>query len=709
MITTLAWILVAAATGIGGDQPTNKAEAVVATADTEIRVEASDDSLRLRCLRSLPAGTDWTAGAAAPAPVPLIPSIEMAGRTLPVRWRFVDQHTEPKEHSTIFRFVCNRPALELRSIWQAHPGPGPVEHTIFITNREAQEILLPLQPTLEFSFAAAPGHTIEQWWVERGGSRPSDVGTHRDRVRPEMRGSLVSTPYGGGPIPWLSVQDVEGCRGWYAGIKFSGFVRMALQAGRAEAGEVCTVKTVLGLGKSDAEDISYRTRLAAGATFEAPTIFLGCYGGQVDDGANRLRRWVERHLRPPCKANLPLLVNNSWGNGMAIDEALMRGMIDSSARLGMEMVGVDAGWYRHVGDWRTDLGKFPSGLTTLADYAHSKGLLFGLWLAWTQGGDTYDAARPGKVLSPRDSAMRSWFPTDYPSSWRNSDFTGATVCLGEPNAVAWCLGDLRRAAEEFHVDMLEHDQVMIVEQCGRQEHRHTASPIDVAYHAAQGYYRVQDGLRKSFPKLLLEDCCNGGNLVDYGILRRTHYVSITDVYDPVSNRRAFYDSSYAIPAAMCECYVENRPGKTPANFIYMLRSGLMGWCTIMTDMTRWTPAQQAAAQREFNAYKKTLRPLIQQADLYHVSERPDGRRWDGIEYYDPQSGQGVLFAFRSTTPETQHRFPLKGLDPRARYHLVFADGSSPPAVMTGRELAEAGLLVSLTESESSELVYLSRD
>ena len=58
------------------------------------------------------------------------------------------------------------------------------------------------------------------------------------------------------------------------------------------------------------------------------------------------------HLRPPCKANLPLLVNNSWGEGMAVDEAMIRRMIDSSSRLGMETMAVDAGWYRHVGDWR---------------------------------------------------------------------------------------------------------------------------------------------------------------------------------------------------------------------------------------------------------------------------------------------------------------------------------------------------------------------
>jgi len=302
--------------------------------------------------------------------------------------------------------------------------------------------------------------------------------------------------------------------------------------------------------------------------------------------------------------------------------------------------------------------------------------------------------------------MRSWFSSDYPPAWRNSAFTGATVCLAEPKAAEWCLGDMRKAVRQFKLDMLEHDQTQIVQSCARRDHRHTASSLDVAYHAALGYYRVQDGLRAAFPDLLFEDCCDGGNLVDYGVLRRTHYVSITDSYDPLSNRRAFYDASYALPPSMCECYVENRPGKTPANFVYMLRSGMMGWCSIMIDMNHWSPEQRAAARREFEIYKNALRPLIQHADLYHVSERPDGHRWDAMQYYDRGTGRGVLLAFRGATPENSHRFRLKGLDSDGRYRLVCADSSSPPSVMTGRELRESGVTVALAEPESSELVYL---
>ena len=87
-MTNLAWILVAAA-ACGGDQAKNTMEAVVASGDTEIRVEAGDDTLRIHSLKTLPAGSNWIPGAATAARVPLIASIEMGGRTLPLHWRIV--------------------------------------------------------------------------------------------------------------------------------------------------------------------------------------------------------------------------------------------------------------------------------------------------------------------------------------------------------------------------------------------------------------------------------------------------------------------------------------------------------------------------------------------------------------------------------------------------------------------------------------------
>ena len=524
-------------------RPMPKKTTTVSTQDTLLQIEAGDDTLAVSSLKGSDTGREWIVGEEKRNSIPLISSVEIDGKTMPVHWEFQGQKS-PSKSETVFRFTCKEPALELRSIWQALPGSGPVRHRIEIVNNTKKTILLPLQTTLAVSLAKKDGPTLEQWWVERGASTPSDVGTHRDSIGSNFASSLVSTPHGG-PVPWTSVQDIEAKQGVYVGIEFSGFTRLTLTAKGEDV-----VHGQFGLGKSDKEEAEYRTRVEAGQTFVTPTVFIGCYSGDVDDGANRLRRWVEKHIRPASRANLPIMVNNSWGDGMAVDEPMARRMIDSSADLGLELYHIDAGWYRHVGDWRTDLKKFPNGLAPVSDYARSKGLQFGLWTAWSQGGDLADPSGKHAFMSVNDPTMKSWFPDDYPPTWRNSDFTGVTVCFAEPKAVDWAIRDTHRYVKEYKIDLIEHDQPQIVMQCPRTTHRHTASPIDVAYHATLGYYQVQDQLRASYPDLVFEDCCDGGHIVDYGIMQRTHYISITDTYDPLSNRRAIYDSTYAVPPSI---------------------------------------------------------------------------------------------------------------------------------------------------------------
>jgi alpha-galactosidase len=261
--------------------------------------------------------------------------------------------------------------------------------------------------------------------------------------------------------------------------------------------------------------------------------------------------------------------------------------------------------------------------------------------------------------------------------------------------------------KEYELDLLEHDQVMIVDQCARTDHGHTQSPGDVAYDAARGYYWVYDQLRKENPKLLFEDCVNGGRTVDFGIVQRTHYISITDTYDPLSNRRAFYDSSYPLPPSMCECYIENKPGPTLATFKTMLRSGMMGWCTLMCDTGAWSREQHEAARKEIATYKDWIRPLINAGNLYHISARPDPARWDGMEYWDTATGKGVLFAFRGEkSDDSKHAFKMAGLNARAQYELWSGDGSLERGEFEGAKLMNQGVELNLPSPGASDLIFV---
>ena len=716
----------------------------LSTSDTSIEISASQRGIVIQSLKVT--DPEKAQGIASiPVTLPFIAWAKQGREHKTLHWRFVSKSFDSKRGELEAVFASDEPAMELRSRWVAAIGePGPVEHFLTIGNRGKEPIELPWGPSLVIG---AKGKNLEQWWVEKGGGSPSAIGRHIDAINAGFSSNLVSTSYSDDKphdaIPWMAVQSRDGSGGWYVGIESSARVVIHLDAhipsptpdrsiapppqpspGVPGAGErggapgesrnsrtrdaAGDVEFTASLGLQPVADVL--TRLAPGETFEAPPVFVGCYEGNVDDGCNRLRHWVSRHLRPPTDdPRYPLLVNNSWGGGMNIDEKISKKMIDESSALGFEMFHIDAGWFRGVGDWVANPTKFPNGLAPIADYAHSKGMKFGLWVGWTQGGIVTDTTGRQATLSLFDPAQRDWFPIGYPPNFKPSDFTGATVCLGDPQAADWCLEHLRRIVRENKLDMLEHDQTMIVDKCGRSDHLHTDSPVDISYRGAQGYYRVQDALRKEFPALLFEDCVNGGRQVDYGVVRRVHYISITDTYDPLSNRRAFFDASYALPPAMCECYVENHPGKTPANFLYMLRSGMMGWFTLMTDTMRWTPEQHELARRELSLYKTSLRPLIRDGNVFHVSDRPDGVHWDGMELTSNNRLSGALFAFRGSGPEGSHTFLLKGLNPGAIYAVSSPDRPEWREFRTGRTLETVGMKIELGEPESSQVILFKAD
>jgi alpha-galactosidase len=235
----------------------------------------------------------------------------------------------------------------------------------------------------------------------------------------------------------------------------------------------------------------------------------------------------------------------------------------------------------------------------------------------------------------------------------------------------------------------------------------SSNSTDVSYHAVRAYYDIYRDLRQRHPDVLLEICNDGGRMVDFGSAAHGDYFSITDTYDPLSNRRAFYDVSHLLPAAMLESYVEKWPTPTLENFRYMLRSGMQGWLTIMLDTNTWSEQQHRIAKEEIHLYKTELRNFIRNADLYHVAPRPDGVHWDGTEFFDPRYGKGVVYAFRgSGENEPEHRYKLQGLVPTKNYRLRFHDHSSSDRVLTGRELLAAGLTVKLSVPNSSELVFI---
>jgi hypothetical protein len=698
---------------------TLKAQAKVQlkTSDTELTLEAGQDAPRVTSL-AVPGQVKWANNASET----LISFVEISSKQTPCHWIFNRDATQISDQRISFVYDSDSPHLRLTWEWRVRQSYGPLEHQIRIENLENEEIWIPIQDSLDLNFHVDPQESLQHLYVEKGANTPSPVGTHQVAIVEVYKWTGLSSTYGDlgdeprEIIPWTLVQrDTAAKSGWYAGIEFSGRTRIALSR------EKDSLKAALGLNPDPAP---FRTRLLPGEAFESPVVFLGGFRDGPDSAGNILRRWVRAVLGNPDTwndPNYPWVVNNSWGGGMAINEELALRMIGDAADLGVEMFHVDAGWFREVGDWYPNPQKFPNGLAVIADAAHKRGMKFGLWVDWTQAGLSTEHG----ALNARDPKVHDWMVTDLPADWKPEPFKGQTIDLGVPEAKQWLQQEVERIVTDYHLDMLEHDGYLVAHGCDRMDHPHAApdplnkciykswgsywvdstNSTDVSYHAVRAYYDIYSKLRHDHPGLRFEICNDGGRMVDFGSAAHGDYFSITDTYDPVSNRRAFYDTSHVLPSAMLESYVEKWPTPRIENFRYMLRSGMLGWFTLMMDPHSWSAEQRAIAQQEVALYKKELRPLIRDASLYHVSPRPDGIHWDGIEYWDSARGRGVLYAFRGTGGEKTHSFRMYGLDPNHRYHFTFHDRSSSERTVTGKELMQRGLKLELTLPNTSELVF----
>src|SRR5215469_7664992 len=418
--------------------------------DSEITVEATPEAPRLATFDS-PGLPEWQNRSSES----MIPFAEVGGVRVACKWKLNSEESRISEQQVIFVYESASPHLRLNWEWRGRKAYGPFEHQIRIENQDDKEIWIPMQDSLTFDWLIDPRANLRQVFVEKGANIPSVIGTHNVAIGEDFHWTGTSSTYGDiderDPreiIPWTLVQKDDSAEsGWYAGIEFSGRTRISLTR------EKGSLKAALGLNPDPSP---FRTRLLPGEAFEVPVAFFGGFRDGPDGAGNVLRRWVRSTLGNPetwKNPDYPLVVNNSWGGGMEVNEQIAQGMIRDVASLGVEMFHIDAGWFRGVGDWYPNPQKFPNGLAYIADEAHKQGLRFGIWVDWTQAAlDT----EPG-ALNVHDPKVRDWLVTDLSPDWKPEEFKGQTIDLGVPAAHEHLQKEVKRIVEDYRLDMLEHD------------------------------------------------------------------------------------------------------------------------------------------------------------------------------------------------------------------------------------------------------------
>jgi hypothetical protein len=420
---------------------------------------------------------------------------------------------------------------------------------------------------------------------------------------------------------------------------------------------------------------TFRTDIDSGEIFEVPPGFIGTYSGDIDDGRNSLCKYLYNYnvptlLKDSAQPKINLNSFNDLSSGIWNSAQINYvSMIDTLKFMGVEDVMLDIGWWAGDGFNQPDQPSadpvdWPSGMLWARNYAHNKGMDFGLY--WNRT----TSMTKNSGISKRESEAKYLYDNFLIDSYRSDGTDGNVLPYGGYGA-------------------------------GTRAHYNQ----DVGYWQTKGYYEFLDWCYANITGFQYENCSGGGRIEDFGIMKRSMRIQITDAYSVLDAQRALYDALYTYPASQLAAYIMSGPG----DMKYWFRSSSMGKAQLacMTTTLNMTQKNQIAAC--VTTYKNKVRLLIKTADVYHIFPRPDDTQWTGMEYYDKTSGIGVVYIFRPNTSTSSQYIKLKGLASGSNYTISFEDGSNPTVTMSGATLMSTGINVSLTDGTyTSELMWIDK-
>jgi alpha-galactosidase len=496
-------------------------------------------------------------------------------------------------------------------------------------------------------------------------------------------------------VPWFAIDGAED--EFYAALMWSGAWSLGFD------------RTSSGLGLTfGLPPMSTRVQ----APVDGPHVVFGVAAGGLTEATAALRSYVLDGIRGG-RPLTPLVTYNTWfAYGTEIDEGSMRGEMERAAALGAELFVLDAGWYEGtgaagpfdfdagLGSWTPDPARFPNGLRPLTDYAHSLGLLFGIWV---------EPERVNLSLVGAPGVAEDWLATtggDY-----GSDHAGQ-ICLASAAARQWLMDRLTGLIDDVQPDYLKWDNNMFI-NCDRDGHGHGATDGNFAH--VNGLYDLLSTLRDRYPNLLVENVSGGGNRLDVGMLRYTDVAWMDDRTAPsVHVRHNLEGLSAVFPPAYLLSFVtdhDTEPLHGSPDLSLYFRSRMDGALGLCFRSDSFAAGEEASIAREIEIYKamRSTLSVAAAALLTKQAAAEGGPSWDVLQESTSSNDQVVISAFQSDERVQTINVKPTGLQATTTYQVQSVD-TGVLGTATGAELMTGGIdLVPSPNSAAHILIITAKE
>lgn len=489
--------------------------------------------------------------------------------------------------------------------------------------------------------------------------------------------------------PWLSVRNTRTGQGVSVLMAYSGNWVMEVQPRDG--------KTVLRVDTSP----SGHKAFAEFGGMPVPGALVAAFTGDWDRGAQPLVRFIRSKLLRDLGPDWPPVQYNTWYDNS--DKLTEKHVLESAriaAAVGCELFTVDAGWYgtgvnadwsAGLGTWEVNRERFPNGLEAVAHETRRLGMKFGLWIE-------IECAAPA---SPVLQKHPDWVLRDGDRQLSPR----AAIDFGNQEVVAWAKSVIDRLVTTYSLDYIKMDFNVDLPVDGQR----LTPQADPLYRHYRGLVELWAYMRKTYPKLIVENCASGSLREDAmtAALTDTHWVS-DEVANP-ANLAMNYGATYMFPPEICNHWT-TMPGKPNAALDRhaSFTANMLGHMGLSGKISEWD-ADTLKVVAERIAFYKKIRPHIRCSDVYHLTSQinaAEPRSMQAALYVDPASGKAILFAFQGGDPSLEHSIVLHGLQADRSYLLRMPEGYGRDRTVSGKVLAKDGFVLRFSGTGAAAVIMI---
>lgn len=462
--------------------------------------------------------------------------------------------------------------------------------------------------------------------------------------------------------------------------------------------------------------------LMPGESVVTPSVHFALLRESDDAIVAHTHDYVRKTILPPLPEGVPISEIEANHRGYLCDRESEEGIkadIDVAAAIGVEMYVVDAGWYGvkepnrwwlNVGDWVAGPW-MKNGFKPIPDYAHKKGMRFGLWIEIEALGDNCE-----KRMERPDWIMRR-HGVECAIAGREGKYTtrgGRALNLADPAVEEYAYQIIAEAVEQYDLDMyrIDHNHDICIGGT-REIGGYTENTLWRYYEAFERIFRR---LRAKYPRLVLQNCASGGGRLDWGTMSLFHNVELSDWMRQPRDVRILSGVTMSLPPEILlrtvgtEAGNLSMDGDIDAQFrVSMIcRPIYRGVAPALEALTPYLGEKMRAYNQ---LYKQFMRPLMKDCDVFHHTPfqpimEPSAHTI--LEYAKKDRSAAMIVDFAQTTQGAGRNiiYP-RGIHRGYEYKVTFLN-SGEQVFMRGMDICTHGIAVYLGQTMGSEMVLFER-